>query len=110
MRSRPKSRLAGGARCADGGRGGPAWILCSVLARALGAEGDAPKNLIRQAPMPAVVDALADPAVRQRLADVGQELYPREQQTPEALRALPGGQRPKKLVADHQGRETIKAD
>jgi tripartite-type tricarboxylate transporter receptor subunit TctC len=32
-----------------------------------------------------VVDALADPAVRQRLADLGQEIFPREQQTPEAL-------------------------
>jgi tripartite-type tricarboxylate transporter receptor subunit TctC len=35
----------------------------------------------------AVVEALADPAVRRRLADVGQEMYPREQQTPEALSA-----------------------
>jgi tripartite-type tricarboxylate transporter receptor subunit TctC len=33
----------------------------------------------------AVVDALADPAVRQRLIDLGQEIPPREQQTPEAL-------------------------
>jgi tripartite-type tricarboxylate transporter receptor subunit TctC len=36
----------------------------------------------------AVVDALADPAVRRRLADLGQEIYPREQQTPEALGAF----------------------
>ncbi len=36
----------------------------------------------------AVVDALADPAVRQRLADLGQDFLPLEQQTPEALRAL----------------------
>ena len=35
-----------------------------------------------------VVDALADPAVRQRLADLGQEIFPREQQTPEALGAF----------------------
>jgi len=35
----------------------------------------------------AVVDALGNPAVRQRLADLGQEIYPREQQTPEALAA-----------------------
>jgi tripartite-type tricarboxylate transporter receptor subunit TctC len=36
----------------------------------------------------AVVDALADPTVRRHLADLGQELPPREQQTPEALRGL----------------------
>ncbi len=35
----------------------------------------------------AVVDALADPVVRSRLADIGQEIPPREQQTPEALAA-----------------------
>jgi tripartite-type tricarboxylate transporter receptor subunit TctC len=35
----------------------------------------------------AVVSALSDPVVRKRLADVGQEIFPREQQTPEALRA-----------------------
>ena len=33
----------------------------------------------------AVVDALADTAVRSRLASLGVELPPREQQTPEAL-------------------------
>jgi tripartite-type tricarboxylate transporter receptor subunit TctC len=36
----------------------------------------------------AVMDALADPTVRQRLTDIGQEIFPREQQTPEALFAL----------------------
>ncbi len=36
----------------------------------------------------AVVDALADAAVRARLTDLGQEIFPREQQTPEALAAL----------------------
>lgn len=33
----------------------------------------------------AVVTALADPAVRTRLANLGQDIYPREQQTAEAL-------------------------
>ena len=36
----------------------------------------------------AVVETLADPAVRARLADLGQEIFPRERQTPEALAAL----------------------
>ena len=36
----------------------------------------------------AVVEALADPAVRRRLADLGLEIFPREQQTPEALAAF----------------------
>jgi tripartite-type tricarboxylate transporter receptor subunit TctC len=35
----------------------------------------------------ATMDALADPAVRQRLADLGQQVVPREQQSPDALRA-----------------------
>jgi hypothetical protein len=36
----------------------------------------------------AVVDALADATVRARLADVGQDIPPRENQTPEALAAF----------------------
>jgi tripartite-type tricarboxylate transporter receptor subunit TctC len=36
----------------------------------------------------AVTDALADPTVRERLARLGQEIFPREQQTPEALAAF----------------------
>ena len=43
-----------------------------------------PKNIILTLNA-AVVDALADPVVRQRLAELGQEIPPREQQTPEAL-------------------------
>ena len=36
----------------------------------------------------AVVETLADPAVRARLVDLGQEIFSREQQTPEALAAM----------------------
>ena len=35
----------------------------------------------------AIVESLADPAVRKRLADLGQEIPPREQQSPQALGA-----------------------
>jgi tripartite-type tricarboxylate transporter receptor subunit TctC len=36
----------------------------------------------------AAIEAVGDPSVRQRLADIGQEVFPHEQQTPEALAAL----------------------
>ena len=35
----------------------------------------------------AIVDTLADPGVRSRFAELGQEIFPLEQQTPEALGA-----------------------
>jgi tripartite-type tricarboxylate transporter receptor subunit TctC len=44
-----------------------------------------PKDVVRRLNA-AVVDALADPTVRQRLTELGQELPAPEQQTPEALR------------------------
>src|SRR5712691_3151053 len=46
-----------------------------------------PQNVIAKLNA-ALVDALADPAVRQKFVDLGQEIFPREQQTPEALAAL----------------------
>jgi tripartite-type tricarboxylate transporter receptor subunit TctC len=47
---------------------------------------DTPKDIVDKLNK-AVVESLADATVRKRLADIGQEIYPREQQTPEALRA-----------------------
>jgi tripartite-type tricarboxylate transporter receptor subunit TctC len=46
-----------------------------------------PKHVIAKLDA-AVMDALADPAVRRKLTDLGFEIVPREQQTPEALAAL----------------------
>src|SRR5262249_43664922 len=48
---------------------------------------DTPKPIIAK-PNAAVVDALASPQVRTRLAELGPEIPPREQQTPEALGAF----------------------
>jgi tripartite-type tricarboxylate transporter receptor subunit TctC len=53
----------------------------------LWAPKDTPKDVIAKL-NGAVVQALADPRIRQRLAEIGQEVFPREQQTPEALAAL----------------------
>jgi tripartite-type tricarboxylate transporter receptor subunit TctC len=46
-----------------------------------------PDNIIRRL-NDAVVDALADPEIHSRVADVGQEIYLRERQTPETLAAF----------------------
>jgi tripartite-type tricarboxylate transporter receptor subunit TctC len=55
--------------------------------QALFAPKNAPKEIIGKLNA-AVVEALADEALRSRLADLGYEVYPRERQTPEALGAL----------------------
>ena len=52
----------------------------------LWAPKDTPKDVIAKLNA-AVVDALADPAVRQRLTDLGHEVPPRNMQTPEGLYA-----------------------
>jgi tripartite-type tricarboxylate transporter receptor subunit TctC len=46
-----------------------------------------PKNVITKLNS-ATVNALADPTVQMRLAELGFEIFPRDQQTPEALAAL----------------------
>jgi tripartite-type tricarboxylate transporter receptor subunit TctC len=46
-----------------------------------------PKNIIAKL-YAAVMDALADAATRQRLADLGQQVVPRDQHAPKTLRAF----------------------
>ncbi len=54
---------------------------------ALFARKGTPKEIIERLNA-ATVEALADPAVRSRLADLGMEIFPRDRQTPEARAAL----------------------
>jgi tripartite-type tricarboxylate transporter receptor subunit TctC len=56
-------------------------------ARPINASGRTPPDIINKLNA-AAVGALADPAVRSRLVDIGPEIFPRDQQTPEALGAL----------------------
>jgi tripartite-type tricarboxylate transporter receptor subunit TctC len=46
-----------------------------------------PKEIVSKLNV-ALMDALADAGVRQRFAEIGQEIFPREQQNPQALAAL----------------------
>jgi tripartite-type tricarboxylate transporter receptor subunit TctC len=48
---------------------------------------DTPKDIVAKL-NDALVKALADPAMRKRLIDIGQEIFPADRQTPEALRAF----------------------
>jgi tripartite-type tricarboxylate transporter receptor subunit TctC len=54
---------------------------------ALWAPKGTPKDVIRKLNA-AVVATLANPIVRKRFFDLGQDVFPREQQTPEALHAF----------------------
>jgi tripartite-type tricarboxylate transporter receptor subunit TctC len=54
---------------------------------ALWAPKGTPKEIIAKLNA-AVVDSLADPVTRKRLGDLGQEIMPRDRQTPEALRVF----------------------
>jgi len=54
---------------------------------ALWAPANTPREIVGKLNQ-AAVEAVADPSVCQRLVDIGQEIFPPEQQTPEALAAL----------------------
>ena len=83
-----RTRLAAAPEIPTGGRGRIAGLLHVCLAGTVGAEGDA-DGRHRHGSMPRSSEALADPAVRSRLADLlARKLSRASQQTPAALGAL----------------------
>jgi tripartite-type tricarboxylate transporter receptor subunit TctC len=81
-----KSRLAAAPEIPTVDEAGLPGFYASVW-NAIWAPKGTPKGVIAKLNA-AVVDALADASVRQRMTDLGNEIYPRDQQTPEALRAF----------------------
>ncbi len=81
-----KTRLAGAPEVPTSDEAGLAGFHATVW-YALWAPAGTPKDVIGKLNA-AVVDALADEAVRARLAEIGQEVVPRDQQNPQALAAL----------------------
>jgi tripartite-type tricarboxylate transporter receptor subunit TctC len=81
-----KNRLATAPDIPTADEAGLPGFYCSVW-NALFAPKGTPKDVIARLNA-AAVGALAEPAVRQRLADLGQQIVPRDEQTPEALAAL----------------------
>ena len=81
-----KKRLSGAPDIPTVDEAGLPGVYLSVWS-ALWAPKGTPNRIIAQLNA-AVVSALGDPEVRQRLAAIGQEIPPREQQTPEALAAF----------------------
>jgi tripartite-type tricarboxylate transporter receptor subunit TctC len=81
-----KTRLAAAPDIPTVGEAGlPGFYFSSWFG--LWAPARTPKEVIAKLNV-ATMDALADLSVRQRLTDLGQEIFSRNQQTPEALRAL----------------------
>ena len=85
MLSLAKSRLVSGTGYPDGGRG--VGRLPCLNWFGLWAPRGTPKDVVGKLNA-AAVERLADPAARQKLADLGFEIPPRDQQTPEALAAF----------------------
>jgi tripartite-type tricarboxylate transporter receptor subunit TctC len=81
-----KSRLAAAPDIPTVDEAGLPGFYCSVW-NALFAPKGTPRDVITRLNAVAV-DALAEPGVRQRLSDLGQQIVPREEQTPEALAAF----------------------
>jgi tripartite-type tricarboxylate transporter receptor subunit TctC len=80
------SRLAAAPDIPTVDEAGLPGFYCSVW-NALFAPKGTPKNIIARLNA-AAVSALSEPVLRRRLAELGQQIVPRDEQTPEALAAL----------------------
>jgi tripartite-type tricarboxylate transporter receptor subunit TctC len=81
-----KTRLASAPEIPTVDEGGAPGLYLSTWSGLWAPKGTAPAVIARL--NAAAEEALADPAVRQRLGQLGQEVPPAEQQTPQALGAL----------------------
>jgi len=81
-----KSRLAAAPDIPTADEAGLPGFLASIWFGLWAPKGTPPEVVSKL--NAAVVDTLADPTVRARLADLGAEIPPREQQTPQALAAF----------------------
>ncbi len=72
-------------RHSDGRRSGIPGFYATIW-HAIWAPKGTPKDVVAKLNA-AVMQALADPGVAKRFADLGQDIWPREQQTPAALEA-----------------------
>ncbi len=71
----------------DGGRGGAIRIFVATLWYGLWVPKDTPKDIVEKLNA-TLRQVLADPSVERRFADLGIQISPRDQQSPEALRAF----------------------
>ena len=85
LRGHGQAPPRGGAQCSDRRRGRAAGLLHRFGVRDLGAEGHTEGDHWQA--QCGYCNAFADPAAQARFVSFGQEVVPREQQTPEALGA-----------------------
>jgi hypothetical protein len=95
-----KSRLAAAPEIRTVDEAGLPGFYASVW-HCLWAPSGTPKEIVAKLNV-SVVESLGDPKIKERFASLGQDIYPSEQQTPDARRTFQDGENCE-MVADHQG-------